>query len=63
MYPTRLSVCFARRHRLDGPDTRRRAIETWTSMLGALFLARAVVRADSAFSDEVLAICRVRLAR
>ena len=58
-----LTGYFARRYRLSPRNARRRAITTWTSMLGALTLARAVVRADPGFSDEVLRVCRERLTR
>ena len=60
----RLTACyFARRYRLGEEAARRRAIAAWTQMLGALSLSRAVVKADRAFADEILAVCREQLTR
>ena len=54
---------FARRYRLDDEGGRRRAIEVWTQMLGALSLSRATVRADRELADEILAVAREKLTR
>lgn len=54
---------FMRRYRLDEGAARARAIDAWTQMLGAMTLSRAVVRADPALADEILAVCRARLSR
>ena len=54
---------FTRRYRLDAAAGRRRAIEAYTQMLGAVSLSRAMVRADRALADEILAVCREKLTR
>lgn len=54
---------FTKRYRLDAAAARRRAIEAYTQMLGAISLSRAMVQADRALADEVLEACREKLSR
>lgn len=54
---------FSKRYRLDEAAGRRRAIEAYTQIIGAISMSRATVHADRKLADEILTVARDKLLR